>query len=291
MCRSFKRILQVSFLLAMTVLYGCGNGFSEVPPAPDIETSVATEVTQVSSTLNATVVPYGTEVKVWFEWSTDDSFNSKSEPVLYGGGGAKLLATYRLDAMLVPNTRYYFRAVAQNDTAIIYGPDSTFKTDNIPLPVSTTVQPNVITDKSCTLTGKINPGGFPTSAWFEWGETANNYNSTTPIQDVGDGVVDIVVVETISGLSSQTTYHYRIVSENEGGVAFGDDMMCMTLLGTAPGTARPRRRTQSPPPLLRRSHRYTPPEAPSQRRVPSQTTSRAATGHGRGQENTGRARG
>jgi hypothetical protein len=60
-----------------------------------------------------------------------------------------------------------------------------------------------------TLTGSVDESA---SVWFEYG-TTTTYGLATPRQDVGAGAVQA----TITGLSAETTYHYRLRTDTELG--------------------------------------------------------------------------
>ena len=75
---------------------------------------------------------------------------------------------------------------------------------------------------SAKLKGTANPNGFPTAAWFEWGETDSYGNSTPPVS-IGEGTSDVPVVSTIDDLISNQDYHFRMVAENDNGTSYGVD--------------------------------------------------------------------
>lgn len=89
--------------------------------------------------------------------------------------------------------------------------------------------PEVITDDatnvasaSARLNGRVDPKGFPTSAYFEYGLTTG-YGINTPPQDMGFDTNFSPFSEDIIGLSGSTTYHFRAVGVNANGTVFGED--------------------------------------------------------------------
>ena len=86
-----------------------------------------------------------------------------------------------------------------------------------------------VTNASATMEGSVNPNGFMTVAWFEWGA---DYSSKTPIQQVGDGNASVNVSQTIGGLSFETLYNYRLVASNSGNLVYGGDQQFTTLPDT-----------------------------------------------------------
>jgi subtilisin family serine protease/sugar lactone lactonase YvrE len=77
---------------------------------------------------------------------------------------------------------------------------------------------------SATLNGGINPNGTTTSYQFEWGPTTS-YGTKVPAspKSVGSGTKDVEASEPLSGLKTNATYHYRIVSSGSKGTVYGKD--------------------------------------------------------------------
>jgi hypothetical protein len=83
-------------------------------------------------------------------------------------------------------------------------------------PTATTGAADSVTTGSAVVNGTVNPGGDATTYQFEYG-TSVGYGSTTPAVDAGSGTADVAVKATLSGLNSNTTYHYRLVATNSSG--------------------------------------------------------------------------
>jgi hypothetical protein len=69
---------------------------------------------------------------------------------------------------------------------------------------------------SATLNGNVNANGHATTIHFEYG-TSKKYGQRTPNQDVGAGTTPVPVSATISGLKSNTRYHFRLVAVSSAG--------------------------------------------------------------------------
>ena len=69
------------------------------------------------------------------------------------------------------------------------------------------------------MNGSVNGNGSTTSAWFEWGTNSNLGNSTS---SNGYGTGSTNFSATISGLSANTTYHYRAMAQGSQGVVQGN---------------------------------------------------------------------
>jgi hypothetical protein len=78
-----------------------------------------------------------------------------------------------------------------------------------------------VTSSSATLNGTVDPHGLTTSVHFQYG-TTTSYGFNTPMQSqTGNTYRNIAA--NISGLTTHTTYHFRIVATNTAGTRMGSD--------------------------------------------------------------------
>jgi hypothetical protein len=84
---------------------------------------------------------------------------------------------------------------------------------------------------SATLDGSVNANGLSTTVWFEYDTTSGSYNNTSSTQSVSGTNTTIVSID-ISGLSSETTYYYRIVAQSSSGTSYGNERSFETTLDT-----------------------------------------------------------
>jgi phosphodiesterase/alkaline phosphatase D-like protein len=94
-------------------------------------------------------------------------------------------------------------------------------------PAASTGNATAITPTSATLNGTVNPEAQATSYYFEYG-TSNAYGSQTPTSPVGSGSADVSVSAPLSGLTPESTYHYRVVAINASGTTLGSDVSFTT---------------------------------------------------------------
>jgi hypothetical protein len=90
----------------------------------------------------------------------------------------------------------------------------------------------LVTSSSATLNGSVNPRGATTTVNFQYGLTTS-YGSTTATQ-TQTGTTARAITANISGLTTNTTYHFRIVAHNAAGTSFGADRTFRTLTPTGP---------------------------------------------------------
>ncbi len=83
-------------------------------------------------------------------------------------------------------------------------------------PTATTGSPSNQAQSSATVAGTVNPNGLDTNYYFQYG-TTTAYGSNTPSTDAGAGTADVPVSANLTGLTSATTYHYRVVAVNSAG--------------------------------------------------------------------------
>jgi hypothetical protein len=106
-------------------------------------------------------------------------------------------------------------------------------------PAATTGSATNLGPTTATVTGTVDPQGMATTYHFEYG-TSSSYGLQTSDQDAGSGTGAVDVQAALTGLTSATTYHYRVVATNAAGVARGTDRTLTTAgpPGASTGTAR-----------------------------------------------------
>jgi hypothetical protein len=119
---------------------------------------------------------------------------------------------------------------ADGNTALISGPQDNSARGGVwafvnPPPTVTTGSA-LLFGTTAVLTGTVNAGASST-AHFQYG-TTTAYGSSTASQGVGSEGTATPLAAAISGLARATTYHFRIVAENSGGVSFGADQTFST---------------------------------------------------------------
>lgn len=95
------------------------------------------------------------------------------------------------------------------------------------LPDAATGAASQVTGSSASISGSVDPDATKTTYFFEWGETDAYGNATAAEEDEGEATLPVNA--ELSGLTSNHTYHYRIVARNESGTTFGADETLLTL--------------------------------------------------------------
>jgi N-acetylneuraminic acid mutarotase len=201
------------------------------PAAPSATTNPATNIAGFSATLNGTVNPNGPSTSVYFQYGPTTSYGSTTSSQSYGGNTIRAVSAHI--SGLAANTTYHFRIVATNSYGTRYGSDRTFTTlSPTGPPVVITNAATLIASFSATLNGSVDPHGLTTTVHFQYG-TTTNYGSTTSAQSKTGNTYQNVSAN-ISGLSANTTYHFRIVATNSAGTRYGSDRTFTTFTATGP---------------------------------------------------------
>ena len=192
------------------------------PPGPPIAaTTAATNVASFSATLNGSVNPNGLHTLVWFQYRTTPQYTDSSN-FLYKTGNTYQGVSVNITG-LSPSTTYHYRILTYNGVGgTRYGSDRTFTTLSASGPPVVATKPATnVANSSATLHGSLDPHGFITNVYLQYG-TTTSYGHTTPTRNQsGNAFRDINA--NINGLSGHTTYHFRIVATNTAGTRYGAD--------------------------------------------------------------------
>ncbi len=93
---------------------------------------------------------------------------------------------------------------------------------------------SAVTGTSATLSGQVSPRGADTHYHFDYG-TSTAYGASTASVDAGSGSSLLSGSASLTRLTGNTTYHFRIVATNAYGTRYGLD----NVLSTGPSQPRP----------------------------------------------------
>lgn len=95
-------------------------------------------------------------------------------------------------------------------------------------PVVTTGAATELTSSSAKIDGTVNANGDGTACKVEYGLTASYGSEKACSAAVGSGASPVPVSASLTGLTGNTTYHYRVVATNTGGTTNGADQSFKT---------------------------------------------------------------
>jgi phosphodiesterase/alkaline phosphatase D-like protein len=204
-------------------------------PIPIVTTGLVYNVESGSAVVGGTVNSNAEAATYRFDYGTSTNYTSQtiSEPILN-------TAPDLVDAAvtgLSPNTLYHYRIEATDAWGTSYGADETFTTAaGTPPPAVATGSASGIGANSATVAGTVNPNGTATTYQFDYG-TSTSYTSQAPAPpdpSAGSGTTAQTESITLTDLSPNTVYHYRIEATNTSGTSYGADQTFTTATSGSP---------------------------------------------------------
>jgi DNA-binding beta-propeller fold protein YncE len=213
-------------------------GPSEV--VPDVSAKPPSDVTATSATLRGVVNGEGKPVSYHFELGEGEAYGGLTTTVVQTAGAGEEQVQAPVTG-LRPDTRYYFRLVAEDEDGESCSLGRYFTTaeggqpSGLALSLACQRAGAAIDSESsgevgsgeATLLAQVDPDGHDTGVQFQYGRrncVASPQSCTTvpaaPV-DVGAGEADVPVSVRVGGLEPDTTYYYRVLASNSQGVSDG----------------------------------------------------------------------
>jgi hypothetical protein len=218
-------------------------GLSKVTPPGEFDTTflakpvvtelAVTDVTTTSAHFSAEIDPGGSNPLSATSWHFEctPSCGGLSGGTVPAGASGEELQVENDAVNLQPNAVYVIRLVASNAAGEVKQTES-FQTPPLgPLIKAWAAGPIAAT--SADINAQVDPRGSATVYWFEWGTadcSANPCAALPPEHDAsaGAGQTYAYVIRHLSGLSPNTTYHFRVVARSASGTTTGDDQTFTT---------------------------------------------------------------
>jgi hypothetical protein len=202
------------------------------PPPPQAITGAASEIDTDAAYLNGSVVTHGEATEYYFEYGTATTYGTKTDKKSATEDGTVSAPI----TGLAPYTVYHFRLVASNTLGTSAGDDQTFRTP-LPTPKAVTGAASGLTADAADLNGSVVTYGQATKYYFQYG-TTDAYGTDTAPQTVA---ADTDVTATVTSLTENTVYHFRLVASNSQGTSpdFGADQTFKTSVVTPSGDDTP----------------------------------------------------
>jgi hypothetical protein len=194
--------------------------------APSVTIDPASDVTAYSATITGSVNPNGSPATVFVGWGTALAYNSEWVVTLPAQNSPVAIGTTLTN--LMSNTTYRCSLSAANTVGLTgFSAEISFTT--LEAPTAVTGPASDITVSGATIYGTLNPNGFDTTYYFQWGTNTAYGNTTAPFSVLAQNTPINDLARTLTGLSPSTTYHYQFVATNSEGTHFGGDRSFTTL--------------------------------------------------------------
>ena len=178
---------------------------------PSVNSYGATNVTNTTATLTASVTPNGAATTVNFDYGPSSSYGTSTSGQSVGSGTTSTNANANLSGLSAGAT-YHARVVASNSVGVTYGSDFTFTTTStLQKPTVTTQPATYIGSSSGNMNADVNPNGNPVSYYFEYGVQANVLTNTTGVQTLASTNSLTGIWGYAYPLNAETTYFYNVV--------------------------------------------------------------------------------
>jgi hypothetical protein len=181
----------------------------------------ASNVSTHAATFNASLDPDGKETTYYFQYglTTDYGLETAVEDAGSGSGTTSIATPV---TSLPSGHTFHYRVVATNEDGTTIGPDQTVRTASPPDIAS--VRASDMTGNSAVLHASINPVGYDSEYFFEYG-TSTGYGEVIPVEpeDLGSGTNPVSITQTVTNLQPGSTYHFRVVAKNEWGTTESAD--------------------------------------------------------------------
>src|SRR5262245_37101770 len=209
---------------------------------PFATTNPATFIASFSATLNGSLNPHGLPTTFHFQYGRTTNYGLTTPPQTQTGNTFGNVNAHI--SSLTATATYHFRIVASNADGTRYGSDETFTTltrAGRPLALTDPVGSGPPCGFRCIppiiLNGTVDPHGFHTTVYFQWGLEFSGYpNTTTPQTKIGNTYQSVsadIFVSTVDGAPEDVSrpYHFRIVATNRDGTSYGREMTFLATSG------------------------------------------------------------
>ncbi len=242
--------------------YGESGTFQTSAVKPAVADEWTSSVSATSAVLDSSISPENSPTGFYVEYVDAANYHGESsEPYQQGLQGRRAPASgevavgeniayntseVRLEG-LAPGVTYHYRVVANDSVGTTYGADETLTT----VPV---LEPSVsaIAQTGATLSASVDPEGLETSWTFEYGTSTEYGMQVSGV--LGAGTQPQTVSAALQGLTPDSTYHFRLWSNNAHGSSYSADETFTTqstaVLPPQPFSLSPALALPTTPPLL-----------------------------------------
>ena len=199
-----------------------------------LKTDPASNITRTEARLNGSYEGTNEETEYWFEWrlGTSGTFTKTSVATETTTTGPTALQ-FDLGSLTAGKT-YTYRVAAKNSKGESLGEVVEFQTS--PAVKNVVTEPATdVSNTEATLHGSLDPDGFATTYYFEWGKDTT-YGAVEPLDpvsltDTSPGDQDVSA--QLTNLEPGVEYHFRLTATNSFETTVGIDQTFTTPEGPA----------------------------------------------------------
>ena len=157
--------------------------------------------------------------------------------IVPGTGMASVNATGLVTG--VSNGTVFAKATAVQDATVKDSLLITLSSQTAQQPSVITLEASDISSSGATLNGSVNANSLSTGVSFDWGLTTAYGNTIAANPATVTGSTVTPVMAGLTGLTSNTTYHFRVKGSSAAGTANGSDLTFTTTFGVGIGNKNP----------------------------------------------------
>ncbi len=218
-------ILLIVIVYTSIITINCRK--EESVTVPVLSTTYVTDITSATATSGGQITSDGgasiTERGIC--WGMVENPSTNDLKTMDGTGTGKFVS---IITGITGGTIYHVRAYATNIAGTAYGSDLSF-TSSGQIASCLTLSATDVSTTGATLYGLVNANDLSTNVTFEYGSTLTYGKTIAAAQSPLNGNDIISVNISIIDLKPETSYHFRVKTENSLGITYGNDMAFTTL--------------------------------------------------------------
>ncbi|MGA7704232.1 MAG: hypothetical protein WB998_04985 [Solirubrobacteraceae bacterium] len=195
---------------------------------------------QTEATLTGSIEPEGNSTEYHFVYGSASVTEHSSASTSLDAADFTIHSVSLPVSDLLPDTEYHFELiVSYGASQTVSGGPQTFTTPPAAKPTASTLAASALGETEATLNGKVDPeGGAAAEYLFEWGTGSGGaYEHTTKVVSLPSDGAEHQVSVTVTGLTPDGEYHFRLVAKNQLGSVQGNDLTFMA--ASTPPTKEP----------------------------------------------------
>lgn len=221
------RILRITVIVFLSIYFlSSMQSCTKKPTPPVVTTANISDISQTSATTGGNVISDGGDeiIIAGVCWSTSANTSVKDKHT----NDSRAVGSFSSNLKdLAPNTKYYIRAYAHNNTGTGYGNEISFSTNPFVGATLTTAVITWITSSSAISGGNISSDGGTavTERGVCWSTSTNPAIEGSHTTD-GTGIGSFE--SSLTGLTANTTYYVRAYATNSAGTEYGNEVTFTT---------------------------------------------------------------